>query len=387
VHRADVFAQQHADGSYRPVKRPLDDMDIEEHLGGMASYGVYVIDPHDHHSNCPGAGGCFCYPNTVKYVVFDLDTYNPRALEWLTERVARLVVSAYGGESAAPADCEKCLLLETSGGKGYHIWLFLSEPVPAERVRYWTQPIRDDYKRAAEAFDDDWPELEIFPKQDVVPEGECGPCKGTGLALPGHATCRTCKGTGRVSGYGNLVKLPFGVHAKSGKRSEVVCHPGWAESVYKVVRFPSDLIPEVPEDAKRKRHETEGRVAPFPCISKLLTEGIGKGARDRAMFHFAHYALGTGMPEDMVREWADRVNENFDPPLTDFEVEKCVRSAASMSAPHPGCNADWLQGFCPGGGSCHAPWNKEKPERPARRQPITRGRIPSREEYLARRSQ
>lgn len=315
IHRRDVFAEQHEDGSYRPVRRPIEELDVEEHLGGLRSLGSYSIDPTD---------------DTVGFAVFDLDTYDEKALEFLCKRVEGLCHdSGIGRVHYAP-----CLLLESSGGKGYHIWLFFDAPVPARDVRAWAAVVKeayDEHRRPVDRGESDdcgeWPFLEIFPKQDTVPEG----------------------------GFGNLVKLPLGVHAKSGRRSEVILNQGWANSVDSVQRFPSSLVPIAPEPVTR--HGDAGRRAPFACITRIIEEGAPEGNRDNAMFHFARYAIGAGLPEELALEWCLRVNEEFDPPLTDFEVNQKVHSAAQMTAPHPGCGADWLKGFCPGGNSCFAPWN------------------------------
>lgn len=140
-HRRDVFAVQHEGGAYTPVRRPLTEEDVEEHLAGLWSIGTYVVDPEG---------------QTVKCVCFDLDTHDERLTAILCEQVERLVRSI-GGDPTS-------LLKEFSGNKGTHVWLFLSDPVPAARVRRWIQ--RD--------FLPEWTRLtggatlEIFPKQDSV---------------------------------------------------------------------------------------------------------------------------------------------------------------------------------------------------------------------------
>lgn len=312
VGRRDVFAQQHGDGSYRPAKRPLTEEDLAEHLAGFWSLGSYVIDPTN---------------DTVRFVVFDLDTYDETARDFLTNAVAELVEFNH----------LRCLLLESSGGKGSHIWLFFSEPVSARQARFYALPVKESYDAANEAQGGSWPFLEVFPKQDEVPDG----------------------------GYGNLVKLPLGIHAKSGNRSEILDHYG-AGSLDNVQGLPVELLPPVPADWGRAKHGSEGRTAPFACISKLIEEGAPQGIRDAALFHFAHYAFGTGLPEDLVHEWTERVNTQFQPPMTDAEVDTKVQSASGMASPHPGCGADWLKGFCPGGENCFAPWNNDRPGRKVR---------------------
>lgn len=338
VHRSDVFAEQHEDGHYEPVRRPIDEIDVAEHLEGFTSYGVYVIDPEavlPPISDPPRE--LVCTPNSVKYVVFDLDTYDSDALSFLTRAVERLVRVRSEGEDWDPSeDALRCLLLEDSGGKGYHIWLFLSEPTSARKVRAWTETIATQYRAVAQtAVGDPWPPLEIFPKQDEVQEGA----------------------------FGNLVKLPFGVHARTKARAYIVPRPGWAGALEAVEPFPAALIPEPPERAVRSPSGTagNGRAAPFACISRIISEGAGKGIRDNALYQFCRYAVACGAPDEIVAEWAATVNEGFDPPLWPNEVSTKVRSATTATTPNPGCSADWLRDYCPGGEHCYAPWNDRTP--------------------------
>lgn len=336
IHRDDVFAQQHADGSYTPVKKPLSDINLAFHLKGDESYGVYVIEPEAVSLGTATPDAPPWVPNTVSYLVFDLDTYEEEAVAWLVECLEVLLRSVDPDKMVHYPELMKCLLMENSGGKGFHAWLFLSSPLPARQVRAWVASSFLPLWEQQSSYFDGTP-LEVFPKQDTVAEG----------------------------GFGNLVKLPFGIHAKSGRRSEIVPCQGWANDVDNVQRLDSSLVPEglltVKESAGSAATGTGEVTAPFRCIAKLIEDGAPQGCRDKAMFHFAHYAHGSGLPEDMVQEWCERVNEGFQPPLTATELRTKVRSAANMQNAHPGCNADWLKDFCPGGEKCFAPWSESKP--------------------------
>lgn len=332
VHRWDVFAEQDEHGNWSPVRRALTGDDIAEHLEGFVSYGVYVIEPGPYYA--ADDDGVREPANTVSYVVFDLDTYDADALDFLTRAVERLVTHGHGPDPVDHQHFMRCLLLEDSGGKGYHIWLLLSEPVPAARARAWAEAIRPQYMRMARLVpegSEPWPALEIFPKQDAVAEG----------------------------GFGNLVKLPFGVHGKTHTQSVMKLRQGWATSLEEVVAFPASLIPvsSAPRERTQAPERSEGRRAPFACVSKLLESGAPDGCRDKAMYHFARFAFAQGMPDDLVLEWCERVNEKFDPPMEPAQVRIKVRSAGNADEPNPGCSADWLENFCPGGPHCYAPWN------------------------------
>ena len=315
LHRRDVFSQQQASGAYFPVLREFTEDDLAEHLSGMASYGTYVLKPD----------------NTCKFVVWDLDTHDPAATEYLCEQVTYLI----------PEEHRHALLQETSGNKGTHVWLFLSEPVPAEKVRRW---IAHDFMPAwrVNAEANGWPvALEVFPKQDTITTG----------------------------GFGNLVKAPLGVHMVSGKRSEIVAHQGWADSVDSVQPLPAQLVPDRPSvdtgrstSAKRlgTRGVNEGPASPFPCVDEIMRNGVGSGNRDNAMFHLALYLYGHGIDEDIAVDICGRANENFDPPLREREVHSKVRTAYSGRYESARCGTDWLADICPG--PCNAGWKVRKAE-------------------------
>lgn len=317
-----MFSEQQPSGAYFPVREPLSDDDLQEHLAGLASYGTYVIRPSD---------------QTVKYIVFDLDTHDDDVRAALLRQVEYLV--ANGGA----ADC-KCLLLETSGNKGYHVWLFLSDPLTASQVRaWWTKFFLAPWTTAAlqAGFKG---VLEIFPKQDTVETG----------------------------GYGNLVKLPLGVHAVSKNKSELVPRQGWASSIDDVVPLDSRLVPAMPagEPVRASRPASsgaatgtrggEGPSSPFPCIDRIQREGVGEGYRDRAMFHLALYYFGHGLDKDLATEMCLRSNAEFEPPLTEREVRDKVSSAYRGRFASAKCGSDWLVDVCPG--PCREGWSVRKAE-------------------------
>ena len=101
--RWDDFAEQQDTGGYLRIGRVLRNEDIQEHLEGTRTIGVYLLDPHDSR----------CY-----HTVIDIDTLEkpPR------DKVAQAL------KTMGLADCA---ILEFSGKKGYHFWLCYDEPVPA----------------------------------------------------------------------------------------------------------------------------------------------------------------------------------------------------------------------------------------------------------------
>ena len=177
--REDCFARQWVDKAqgkqgYVPVRQALDLRDVEEHLGGRKTYGIYLVR----------------YDGTVKVAVLDVDLrqeYRGGKLKAddrdLVRREGAYIHSRIrdlsGKIGLAP-------LVEFSGGKGFHFWFLLDTPVLPEQVRRALGEIRDTLVGDLKAFS-----LELFPKQEKL--------SGKGL--------------------GNLVKLPLGLHRLTGKHS------------------------------------------------------------------------------------------------------------------------------------------------------------------------
>jgi len=177
--RDDVFARQWVDRSkentgYVPIKRPMTIVDIEDHISGSKTYGIYLMNPN----------------NTVWTGVIDIDLKKhfrtKGALKGRIGLVKREVHFIFENIRAFASQANIKLIAEFSGGKGYHLWLPVSKPVPARSMRDVLSGLIKNLIGKTEFFD-----LELFPKQDKL--------------------------TGK--GLGNLVKLPLGIHRLTGKRS------------------------------------------------------------------------------------------------------------------------------------------------------------------------
>ncbi|MBF0230058.1 MAG: hypothetical protein HQK63_10825 [Desulfamplus sp.] len=177
--RENVFARQWADknenkAGYVPVKYAMTLAHVEEHLNGLKTYGIYLLKSD----------------SKVKCGVIDADI-NP---EYRTGKVtAEHKNTLYREKSwmiSRIFENSKQLgitpLLEYSGHKGYHFWYFLSQPVDAFKVKALLTRIAEPVNNDISSFN-----LEVFPKQEKL--------------------------TGK--GFGNLVKLPLGIHRKNGKPS------------------------------------------------------------------------------------------------------------------------------------------------------------------------
>ncbi|MDP2645311.1 MAG: CRISPR-associated primase-polymerase type A1 [Desulfobacterales bacterium] len=177
--REDCFARQWVDQNenrqgYVPVHRAMEYQDVEDHLSGRRTYGIYLL---------TGAGN-------VNTAVMDVDLQKKyrqgkptsadrdlirREHQYLFSRIKELA----GQMGVTP-------IAEFSGGKGFHFWFFFTPSASAALARKSLEHIRQSISGDLTAF-----ALEVFPKQDAA--------------------------TGK--GLGNLVKLPLGVHRLTGKAS------------------------------------------------------------------------------------------------------------------------------------------------------------------------
>ncbi len=177
--REDVFARQWADkkenkSGYVPVRHPLTLGEVDEHVQGHKTYGIYLLQAD----------------SRVKCGVIDADI------------IARLRSGKISNQDKITLKRERTYLIsrilersaelglkpavEFSGYKGFHFWYFFSKSVDASAVRSVLYKIAQPVDADLSSFD-----LEIFPKQEKL--------------------------SGK--GFGNLVKLPLGIHRATGKQS------------------------------------------------------------------------------------------------------------------------------------------------------------------------
>ncbi|MEM4972910.1 MAG: hypothetical protein QXR87_04260 [Candidatus Hadarchaeales archaeon] len=258
--RGDVYAVQREDGAYILVRKPLTPEILSRHLEGLETIGVYQV----------GNG-------KVKWICYDLDGDDLGEV-----RKCTLALLDTLRREGVP---EEAVRVEFSGRRGYHVWIFLTPTalrqayVLARRFASKTEvPVKGKVG------------VEIFPKQASVPEG----------------------------GYGNLVKLPLGVHRLTGQRSAFVSPPEFKEL------DPQQALsgvkpwtpPPIPEE-EMKRVTKPLLVADFPCWVKLSSGEIPEGYRHYAALFLASHLRDKGVAREaaevVLREWWKRVPQ---PPKT-----------------------------------------------------------------------
>ncbi|KYK22752.1 hypothetical protein AYK24_00560 [Thermoplasmatales archaeon SG8-52-4] len=168
VHRKDIYAIQKPDGRYLPSNSPISDVALDAHLKGKQTLGIYHLDKQD----------------TVTFSCIDIDINKDvwskkdykfddwkdliyKQISIIKNKLAKYGITGYA---------------EISGMKGAHVWYFFKEPIPAGTAR----DINSVMLSSVGVVDPNL-HLEFFPKQDTLGDG----------------------------GYGNLIKLPCGMHQLS----------------------------------------------------------------------------------------------------------------------------------------------------------------------------
>ena len=180
--REDCFARQWAERKtgkhgYVPVKNALGPADLEDHLKGRKTYGIYLMRSDGLISVAAIDGDIKKHYRNGEITAQDRQRIRKEA-SYLITRIK---------EMSAVVGCKP--LIEFSGGKGYHMWFFFKSPTAPGPVREALGRLTNTLAPDLSAFS-----LEVFPKQD---------------RLGGK-------------GFGNLIKLPLGIHRLTGKRSYFV---------------------------------------------------------------------------------------------------------------------------------------------------------------------
>lgn len=225
--------------SYFPIEDNPSLDEIEQHLEGTLVLGSYTL----------------ISGNKVNWICLDVDSSDLAK----ARNIATAIVEKLQESGANP-------VVEFSGNKGYHIWLFLDKPVDAARAKAFGIKVRT----AVGAPTSGDPHVEVFPKQEKLSDS---------------------------SPLGNLVKLPLGIHPKTKKRS-AFCNVGSWES--EPIENPLPLLLQrvdldVIEDAIEEN-------APIKRLTKLLAPFWVSGERHDLALCLSGYLATLGWTIDDTME-------------------------------------------------------------------------------------
>lgn len=276
VNRNDVYAIQQSNGAYFPEHKKL----TADKFFNSKTIGLYQLS----------------LDNKVKWAVLDIDIkkevwkqpdfnvddWNEKLLKQVT--LAKNIFDKAGVHS----------LIEFSGNKGYHLWVFFDKEIDAGSVKDWMQKLFKDMKAADPAFD--W---EIFPKQAKLDE---------------------------IKGLGNLVKAPLHLHKKSMKFSFFIDHQfNKIEGLPEVIKYDTALIPKVetPKAETFKITSHQNKTADQLPLEKFkeVTNScsyfktlIEKLENERHLNHEERIRLA-----NLLKPFGNEVTHNFFSKLTDYD--------------------------------------------------------------------
>lgn len=298
--RDDCFAIQRRNGSYAPLDIQFEAKHVKEHLEGEYTYGQYLVNPED---------------DTVQFACIDNDIEDdsdaPLTNALVAARRERDHAISLGLD-------EKQVWLEFSGRRGYHMWVFFDDPVPAAHAK----ALMDEIDGQVEI---DGGHTEVFPKQ---------------IAL-------------QPDGYGNLVKTPLGIHQKTGNRMVFIDDDGEPlerqGDVLRVIsrnRVSSDTVEEILDEIDRDPDKLEREAAELsekrsrsieevivdfpdirPCIKDAMMGKVDHLRGDQG--HSMRLAIGAelmaqGVPIDEAMNVFKQF-ENYSPKITRQKLEEIKR--------------------------------------------------------------
>lgn len=177
--REGVYARQWlsptGESGYTPIQEPLNIKVAENHIIGNFTVGAYPVR----------------LDNTVNFMAFDFDVAKfalNKAItsERLWSGLMRRVLALGRRMLDICAANQIPAYIEDSGFKGYHVWVFMDSPIPAGVAKKCADLLITGLTPMPQDIT-----VEVFPKQTNV----------------------------RTGGLGNLIKLPLGIHKRTGRRA------------------------------------------------------------------------------------------------------------------------------------------------------------------------
>lgn len=308
LHKTSDFALQEKSGRvgwyYHRQGRAVTMDDITRHIDGVNTLAAYPVKEDQ----------------TSTFLVLDIDQKKGmdatlEQAQEATRKTCRIVSSLFDIEEGVP------YLVEDSGNRGYHVWLFFAEPIISEKIKGLGDFIADQVEPPKEIG------IEVYPKQGTVFEG-----------------------------VGNCVKLPLGVHQKSGRRNlfvnnrfqELNDELQW-RALSNVPLLTMGQVNRVLEKNRIKVFkpvEANSFSTGLPCITNLMEEGPNQGSRAFALFYLAVNLIHMGIPIRHIETLLDDVNGIGAAPLLPNEVEKALNSAKRKNYSRFPCRNPAMDTYC-----------------------------------------
>jgi len=266
-----------------------------EHLQGKSTFAPYQLSKD----------------NKVKWLCLDIDGRESKEMNMSFAISLHKEVEALLGQNTC--------LIEDSGSKGYHLWIFFDNLLPAGYAVSLGH---------------------MLSQRLSIP-------KGVGLEVYPKQASRKL--------LGNTVKLPLGVHRKTGNRCMFVtiksdklveAESAW-EALKKITKVSSQAImtrfEEFEEDRPRDRTLPED--VPL-CLMEILDKGIEPGFKDEPVFKLSCYLNAKGFPEWLTRETLHVWNNKNTHPIAEDVLERKIDSAYEGDYSYLPCASPLFDHIC-----------------------------------------
>lgn len=211
-------------------------------------------------------------------------------------------------------------MIEDSGNKGRHIFFRFENPVKAKDARTLLEII-------LKLSEVDMP-IELFPKQDKVNEGD----------------------------FGNLIKLPLGIHKKSANKSYFMDFDTLEQISPDILsKIKSIKLPEIEYiltkfnyllENKSYKNKPITNVKEYPCIDTIL-QGVKEGFRDNCLFNLGIYLLKIKkLPKEIAINSLIEWNKKNTPPLEEKLIYDKAEYIISSKYDFIGCDMDGMDKLC-----------------------------------------
>ena len=335
--RSDVYGTYDpVSGKSRQVKAPVTDRVLHDHLAGKQPYGVYLL-----------------VEDRTQAIVVDFDEDDPTPGMDFLKAAEHYGLHAY---------------IERSKSKGHHVWMWFTLPgVFAAKARRVVLHILAEL-----GFEG----VEIFPKQDRLPDGQYGNfinCPLNGRLVQVERTV-FLDPTNGLKPHSNQWDFLEGVQRVAEKTLDEIIEVNGLE------RSP----PGMPVSARQGEEQTLRSFGLPPCARRMLTEGVTENQRV-ACFRLAVGLRKAGVPLDAalaaLNIWALKNQpENGKGIISRQEVMAQAASAYSKPYRSCGCDDPAVAPYC--GTGCPLLRRKRRQSsvgepRDPERQSMTKGMVPS----------
>lgn len=212
---------------------------IQKHLDKEEVLGAYTVNPG----------------NTVRWIAWDIDS--KLGIEKARE-IARKI-SDFLREHKIPH------VVEFSGSKGYHVWIFLVEQTDAKRAKEFGEKLRDyfGFSKSGKLH------VEVYPKQSALEKDEIG----------------------------SLLRLPLGRHPKTFKEAKFVSTDQWEDGP---ALEPENFFSQRTDIGTLEA--TVEELDPTQKIANLLADYWDSGQRHDITLCTSGMAAQAGMPQEKMED-------------------------------------------------------------------------------------